>query len=92
MHSKTLSSHLRHQGILVLMSIALVAAGLAVFFVDGPSGKEVAAAQAFAAFHYQQCLRGEPPAEPVVCALRTIQLASVLYGPPFAELVAEQIR
>lgn len=76
--------------------IGLVALALGAW--NGRSDDDVgrvtttASAQLFVERHYTSCLAAGPDAEPVTCAMRTIQLASALHGAAFADMVADQLR
>lgn len=59
---------------------------------DGGPVATSASVQLFVDQHYGQCLDVEPDAEPVTCAMRTIQLASALHGVAYADMVADQLR
>lgn len=48
-------------------------------------------AEQFAALHQTRCVRQDLPPAPEVCAMRTIQLASLLHGIEFADQVAEAL-
>lgn len=49
-------------------------------------------AEEFAAMHQARCMRQRAGADPAICAIRTVQLASHLHGMGFADQVAEALR
>lgn len=80
----------------IVGAIGLVALGLGALNGGSDEDRELvpttASAQLFVDQHYTRCLAAEPDAEPVTCAMRTIQLASALHGAAFANMVADQLR
>jgi hypothetical protein len=91
-----LPDHVSNRLPVTVGAIGLVALGLGT--LNGGSGDDGdrvatrASVQLFVDQHYTKCLDAEPDAEPVTCAMRTIQLASALHGAAFADSVADQLR
>lgn len=71
--------------------LAALAFGIALLAVLASAHSSNPQAENFAALHHQRCLQQRPAAPPELCAMRTIQLASQLYGMDFADQVAQAL-
>jgi hypothetical protein len=68
------------------------AIGIALLAALATAHSSTTQAEEFAATHHARCMRQQGAADPAMCAIRTIQLASHMHGMAFAEQVAEALR
>lgn len=68
------------------------AIGIALLAALASAHSSTTEAEDFAAAHHARCMRERASADPAMCAIRTIQLASHLHGLAFADQVAEALR
>lgn len=71
--------------------VVTVATGCVLLVVLVSAHSSSPQAANFAATHHGRCLRQPAAPAPETCAMRTIQLASILHGIEFADQVAQAL-